>query len=97
MLQEKLINIGARVVKRSSHVMFQRAEVAFPQQRLAEFLDLNTELRAAQPILAWRGLAHDERGRWWGPVRPDPRESSLVGWFCPSEPPEATRAKRDLP
>ncbi len=44
-LREKLIKIGAKVVKHSSYVMFQLAEVAIPRRLFAEILRLIDGLR----------------------------------------------------
>ncbi len=44
-LREKLIKIGAKVVKHSSYVMFQLAEVAIPLPLFAEILQLIDGLR----------------------------------------------------
>jgi len=44
-LREKLIKIGAKVVRHSRHVMFQMAEVAVPQPLFREVLDRIRQLR----------------------------------------------------
>jgi hypothetical protein len=45
-LREKLIKIGAKVVRHGRYVMFQLAEVAVPRQMFADILSLIAELRA---------------------------------------------------
>jgi hypothetical protein len=45
-LQEKLIKIGAKVVRHGRYVIFQMAEVAVSRQMFAEFLMLIARLRA---------------------------------------------------
>ena len=49
-LREKLVKIGAKVVKHSSYVMFQLAEVTIPRRLFAEILRLIDELRARPPV-----------------------------------------------
>jgi len=44
-LREKLINIGAKVVKHSRYVIFQMAEVAVPRILFREILDRIRRLR----------------------------------------------------
>jgi len=44
-LKEKLIKIGAKVVKHSRYFAFQMAEVAMPRMLFAEILRLIAELR----------------------------------------------------
>ena len=44
-LREKLIKIGAKVVKHSGYVTFQIAEVAIPGQLFASILDRIAQLR----------------------------------------------------
>ncbi len=44
-LREKLIKIGARVVRHGRYVTFQMAEVAIPRRLLAEILRLIDDLR----------------------------------------------------
>ncbi len=46
-LREKLIKIGARVVKHSRYLTFQLAEVAIPRTLFAEILCLIDGLRPA--------------------------------------------------
>ncbi|MDH4239548.1 MAG: IS1380 family transposase [Phycisphaerae bacterium] len=53
-LREKLIKIGAKVVKHSRYVVFQMAEVAVPKALFAEILDRIGRLRAS-PELAGAG------------------------------------------
>jgi len=53
-LREKLIKIGAKVVRHSRYVVFQMAEVAVPGTRLREILDRIAQLRAS-PELARAG------------------------------------------
>ena len=45
-LREKLIKIGAKVVRHGRYVTFQMAEVAVPRQMFAEILSLIARLRA---------------------------------------------------
>ena len=44
-LREKLIKIGAKVVRHGRYVIFQMAEVAVPRMLFAEILRLIAELR----------------------------------------------------
>ena len=44
-LKEKLIKIGAKVVRHGRHVAFQMAEVSIPRNLFAEILRLIAELR----------------------------------------------------
>ncbi len=44
-LREKLIKIGARVVRHGRYVTFQMAEVAIPRRLFAEILRLIDDLR----------------------------------------------------
>jgi len=53
-LREKLIKIGAKVVKHSRYVMFQMAEVAMPRLLFREILERIRQLRAS-PQLAGAG------------------------------------------
>jgi hypothetical protein len=50
-LKEKLIKIGAKVVRHGSYVIFQMAEVAIPRQMFLEILWFIAELRT-QPVPA---------------------------------------------
>ena len=45
-LRDKLVKIGAKVVRHSRYVTFQLAEVAIPRTPFAEILRLIGELRA---------------------------------------------------
>ncbi len=45
-LQEKLIKIGAKVVRHAKYVTFQMAEVAVPRKLFAAILDRIQRLRA---------------------------------------------------
>jgi hypothetical protein len=45
-LREKLIKIGAKVVRRGRYVTFQMAEVAVSRQMFAEIVSLIAQLRA---------------------------------------------------
>ena len=45
-LREKLIKIGAKVVRHGRYVTFQMAEVAAPRQIFAEILSLIARLRS---------------------------------------------------
>ena len=45
-LREKLIKIGAKVVRHGRYVTFQLAEVAVPRRMFAEILSLIARLRA---------------------------------------------------
>jgi hypothetical protein len=47
MLREKLIKIGAKVVRQSRYITFQMAEVAIPRTLFAEILRLIDGLRPA--------------------------------------------------
>ena len=44
-LREKLVKIGAKVVRHGRYVMFQLAEVAVPRELLQKILDLIDDLR----------------------------------------------------
>ena len=46
-LKEKLIKIGAKVVRHGRYVAFQMAEVAIPRTLFADILRLISELRPA--------------------------------------------------
>jgi hypothetical protein len=48
-LKEKLIKIGAKVVRHGRYVIFQMAEVAIPRQMFQEILRLIAELRPQPP------------------------------------------------
>jgi hypothetical protein len=48
-LKEKLIKIGAKVVRHGHYVIFQMAEVAIPRQMFQEILQLIAELRPQPP------------------------------------------------
>ena len=45
-LREKLIKIGAKVIRHGRYVAFQLAEVAVPRQLFADILSLIARLRA---------------------------------------------------
>jgi hypothetical protein len=45
-LREKLIKIGAKVVRHGRYVTFQLAEVAVPRQMFADILSMIARLRA---------------------------------------------------
>ena len=45
-LREKLVKIGAKVVRHGRYITFQMAEVAVPRQMFAEILSLIARLRA---------------------------------------------------
>jgi Transposase DDE domain group 1 len=49
-LREKLIKIGAKVVRHSRYVVFQMAEVAVPGTLLREILDRIAQLRASPEL-----------------------------------------------
>ena len=49
MLREKLVRIGARVVRHAGYVMFQMAEVAIPRKLFRDILRRISRLRAAAP------------------------------------------------
>ncbi len=49
-LRDKLIKIGAKVVRHGRYVTFQFAEVAIPRRLFAEILRLIANLRAPPPI-----------------------------------------------
>src|SRR5262249_60468418 len=48
-LKEKLIKIGAKVVRHGRYVAFQMAEVAIPRQMFQEIVRLIAELRPQPP------------------------------------------------
>ena len=48
-LKEKLIKIGAKVVRHGRYVVFQMAEVAIPREMFQEILRLIAELRPQPP------------------------------------------------
>ncbi|UCG59077.1 MAG: transposase [Phycisphaerales bacterium] len=49
-LREKLIKIGAKVVKHSRYVVFQMAEVVVPRMLFREILDQISQLRAGPEL-----------------------------------------------
>jgi Transposase DDE domain group 1 len=49
-LKEKLIKIGAKVVRQGHYVVFLMAEVATPRQLIQEILQLITELQPQPPL-----------------------------------------------
>jgi len=51
-LREKLVNIGAKVIRHSKYVTFQLAEVAIPRQLFAALLDRLQRLAIPPPLLA---------------------------------------------
>ena len=48
-LREKLVKIGAKVVRHGRYVIFQMAEVAVPRELFQEILRLIAELRPQPP------------------------------------------------
>jgi hypothetical protein len=48
-LREKLVKIGAKVVRHGRYVIFQMAEVAVPKELFHEILRLIAELRPQSP------------------------------------------------
>ncbi len=48
-LREKLIKIGAKVVRHGRYVVFQMTEVATPRQMFQDILRLISELRPQPP------------------------------------------------
>jgi hypothetical protein len=48
-LREKLVKIGAKVVRHGRYVIFQMAEVAVPRELFQEILRLIAELRQQPP------------------------------------------------
>ncbi len=50
-LREKLIKIGAKIVRHARYVTFQMAEVAIPRQLFREVLQNIARLRATRPAL----------------------------------------------
>jgi hypothetical protein len=48
-LREKLVKIGAKVVRHGRYVIFQMAEVAVPKELFQEILRLIAELRPQPP------------------------------------------------
>ncbi len=51
-LREKLIKVGAKIVRHGRYVTFQMAEVAVPRNLFREILRLIDELRPPPPIPA---------------------------------------------
>jgi hypothetical protein len=51
-LREKLVKIGARIVRHGHYVVFQLAEVAVPRALFAEVLHRIDQLRPKPPPLA---------------------------------------------
>jgi hypothetical protein len=51
-LREKLVKIGARIVRHGRYVLFQVAEVAVPRALFAEILRRIDDLRPRPPPLA---------------------------------------------
>jgi hypothetical protein len=61
-LREKLVKIGARIVRHGRYVMFQLAEVAVPRALFAETLRRIGRLRPRPPPFsagAWRAVNDD--------------------------------------
>jgi hypothetical protein len=50
-LREKLVTVGARIVRHGRYVVFQLAEVAVPQVRFAQMLGRIAHLRPNPPPL----------------------------------------------
>ena len=50
-LREKLINIGAKVVKHSHYVVFQMAEVVVPKALFRQILERISRLRASPELV----------------------------------------------
>jgi hypothetical protein len=48
-LREKLVKIGAKIVRHGRYVIFQMAEVAVPRELFQEILRLIAELRSQPP------------------------------------------------
>ena len=58
-LREKLVKIGAKVVRHGRYVIFQLAEVAVPRSLFQKILGLIDDLRR-RPVPAWAGEIHGE-------------------------------------
>jgi hypothetical protein len=69
-LREKLVKIGARIVRHGRYLVFQLAEVAVPRVLFAEILRRIDRLRPrAPPLPAWASRARNN-GNATGEVRP---------------------------
>jgi hypothetical protein len=77
-LPEKLIKIGAKVVRHGRYVTFQLAEAAVSRALLAQILGLIADLRAPPPG-QHDGGRKDERSRSSGEVRPGTHALCLCG------------------
>ena len=63
-LREKLIKIGAKVVRHARYAVFQMAEVAVPKQLFEEILRLIAGLRPGPaPASGWNGRMRRHHGR----------------------------------
>jgi len=61
-LREKLVKIGAKVIRHAKYMTFQLAEVAIPRQLLAAILDRIARL-AIPPPLTSRGVSELAKAR----------------------------------
>jgi hypothetical protein len=68
-LREKLVKIGARIVRHGRYMVFQLAELAVPRALFAEILRRIDGLRAKPPPLAAARQAMND-GNTAGEVRP---------------------------
>ncbi len=66
-LRQKLMKIGAKVVRHGRNITFQMAEVAIPKPKFAEILHLIVGLRPA-PLPLWRALVETHPDRPTGQV-----------------------------
>ncbi len=76
-LREKLIKIGAKVVRHGRYVTFQMAEVAVFRDLFREILRLIDGLRRSPPALAWPGEVATDMTE--GEVWPGEQKSAQIG------------------
>jgi len=69
-LREKLVKIGAKIVRHGRYVVFQLAEVAVPRVLFAEILRRIDRLRPRPPPLLARASRARNNGNAMGEVRP---------------------------
>ena len=69
-LREKLVEVGARIVRHGRYVVFQLAEVAVPRALFADILRRIDDLRLWSPPLPARGSRARNNGNATGEVRP---------------------------
>jgi hypothetical protein len=95
-LREKLVKIGARIVRHGRHVVFQLAEVAVPRALFAAILRRIDRLRGPPVVAAWRErtIARlQPRGEPRAEI--NQRHESSPDW--PASPGSAALPRRDPP